>query len=87
MIVNPVRYVSGGSAVAIKTVKVRYGSSAGGTIYGTLNGTKFTTTLKGNQQHEIQLDVGTYFTSTAVPRTLIGATIVDEDSLVYQVDA
>lgn len=73
--------------MAVKTVKVRYGSSAGGTIYGTLNGTKFSTRIKGLDQKTIQLDAGTYFTSTAVPRTLIGATIVDEDSLVYLVDA
>lgn len=73
--------------MAIKTVKVRYNSPVSGTIYGTLNGTKFTTTLKGTKQHEIQLDVSTYFTLTVAPRTLIGATIVDEDSLVYLVDA
>lgn len=86
MIVNPVRYGSG-NAVTVKTVKLQYGSSAGKTIYGTLNGAKFSTTFKGLDQKTIQLDADTYFWSTARVRSLTGASAVSGVEDMYLVDA
>lgn len=72
MIFNPTR---GGKKPVRKEISVRFTSSAGGAIYGTLDGVASKQIISGFEG-STAFDAGTYITFSTIPKRVTGATSV-----------